>query len=125
MSPLSHLDATAASLAGMPERLDRVQIELASQPDPIVISWAAREELLARLDGLPAHARVIDAFRNVGATAPVQLDQEGKLLLSTAIDDWLIELRDRGPLPAGIWDLRTALLDSLRAHNTPISRLES
>jgi hypothetical protein len=95
----------------VPERLDRVQIQLASRPEPLVISWDAREELLSRLRG--QHGPLDDAFRAVGASRPVTLDEADKEALLLVIDEWGAELGDYRELPDGFFDLRNALINDL------------
>jgi hypothetical protein len=73
----------------VPDRLDRVQIQLASVDEPLVISWAARDELIFRLQ-LQAHgARAIEAFRAVGASRAVRFTVEEKAQLLIAVDEWM------------------------------------
>jgi hypothetical protein len=96
----------------MPDRLDRVQIQLGSEPEPVLISWAAREELLSRLRG--EHGPLDEAFRAVGASQPVTLDEADKEALLSVIDEWGAELGDYSHLPAGVSTLRKALLADLQ-----------
>jgi hypothetical protein len=95
----------------MPERLDRVRIQLASQPEPLEISWDTRNELLDRLsadqDSLEA------AFLAVGASRPVTLELADKEALLSVIEAWGAELGDYRQLPAGLFELRNALINDL------------
>ena len=96
----------------MPERLDRVHV--ATSNGSIEIPWTTRDEILERLrqrrDALP----IIRAFEAVGATRPVELDTNGKALLIEALGSW-IDRADANEVPAGLAELRTALLDDLDA----------
>jgi hypothetical protein len=96
----------------MPERLDRVQITTSG--GAVVIPWATRDQILERLrqrrDALP----IIRAFEAVGATRPVELDTNGKALLIEALGSWIDRLGE-GEAPAGLAELRVALLDDLDA----------
>jgi hypothetical protein len=98
----------------VPERLDSVQIQLASQPAPLVISWAARDELIMRLEHHAAGAFVVEAFRDVGATSPVRLTIDQKELLAIVIDEWMRAV-GRDELPADVFDLRNALINDLKS----------
>jgi hypothetical protein len=98
----------------VPERLDRIEVTAGRDPGQVAISWAARDELLSRLDRLGEQAEsTVDAFRAVGASRPVELELPEKELVSGAIDTWLYEVGG-GKLPPGIFELRDALIDDLR-----------
>lgn len=94
----------------MPERLDRVEIQLASVREPLAISWTAREEILSRL--APEQEPIDHAFRAVGASNPVQLTNEEKAQLRVVLDEWM---RDLNPekLPDDVLDLWSALITDL------------
>lgn len=96
----------------MPERLDRVQITTSS--GTLEIPWETRDQILEQLgkrrDALP----IIRAFEAVGATRPVELDTMGRALLVEALGSWIDRL-DADQVPAGLAELRTALLDDLDA----------
>ncbi len=96
----------------MPERLDRVTLDL--WQGTVEFPWSSREELLDELGHLPGAANVVRAFNAVGASAPVRLDAAGKQLVVTAIDKWAGEIGEH-EIPAGIWELRRALVDDLAA----------
>jgi hypothetical protein len=96
----------------MPKRLNCVHV--AASTGTVEIPWATRDQLLERLrqrrDALP----IVRAFEAVGATRPVELDTNGKALLIEALGSW-IDRADEDALPAGLLELRTALLDDLDA----------
>jgi hypothetical protein len=78
----------------VPERLDNVEVLAGRDPGRVTISWAAREELLSRLDSLGEEAEsTVDAFRAVGASRPVPLELADKEILSE-IDAWIRDLAD-------------------------------
>jgi hypothetical protein len=93
-----------------PKRLDKVTVK--TLRDTVVIPWASRDELLARLRGrLDAVAvEVVHAFEDIGASSPVALGPEAEEVLTNEIDLWVLETSIVN-LPAGIWDLRCALID--------------
>jgi hypothetical protein len=67
-------------------RLDRVRIDVAGEI--VEISWDERDVLLEELafaaDTKPIRVR----FEAVGASRPVELDDEDRARLRTALDDW-------------------------------------
>ena len=96
----------------MPPRLDRVHV--ATSDSGIEIPWTTRDQILEQLrqrrDALP----IIRAFEAVGATRPVELDTNGKALLIEALGSWIDRARE-DELPAGVAELRAALLEDLDA----------
>jgi hypothetical protein len=92
----------------MPERLDRVLIQLADRR--VTITWAERDELLSRLRGLTSTASIVTAFAAVGASRPVQLDAEQRGTLLSVVRSWHDQV-GRDKLPPGIVALRDALAD--------------
>src|SRR5690349_4489779 len=104
---------TAIRLLAMNSRPDRLRVAMASRDAPIELSWVAWDELLDRLGAGADLAQTVAAFREADATAPVELELEDKTLLRLVIDHWSEELDDHRELPAGIWDLRCALIDDL------------
>lgn len=85
----------------MPERLDRVQVQLASRRERFTLTWDSREQLLDQVRERDELRGVVATFEAVGASRPVTLKPE---------DDDLPSISD---LPAAIWELRTALADDL------------
>jgi hypothetical protein len=96
----------------VPDRLDRVLIQLASVDEPLVISWDARDELVRRLDGKTDGISAAKAFRDVGASSPVRLTIDEKEQLAIVIAEWMYDLGS-GYLPDGVFDLRSALINDL------------
>ena len=91
----------------MGRRIDTVTIALAQRD--VVIPWASREALLARLDERDA-ARL--AFQNAGTSAPVKLTSAQRMNLIHVIVEWSMEVPGGyGDLPEGIADLRNELKD--------------
>jgi hypothetical protein len=87
------------------------------QPLPraaVEIAADAREQLLERLSHRDGGADVVRQFRAAGASEPVKLDHEEKVLLAAALEDWLREV-GRDELPQGIYEMRNALIDDLTA----------
>jgi hypothetical protein len=99
----------------MPDRLDRVTIALAA--GDIVIDWATRQELMARLQHVATRARIRDTFQAVGATRPVELSPGQRTALLHVLDDWSV---DDGGVP--MTDSLVALLQALRVElaDTPL-----
>src|SRR6266542_4460789 len=94
----------------MPARLDRICV--ATSKGGIQIPRETRDQILERLrkrrDALP----IIRAFETVGSTGLVELDTNGKALLIEALGSWIDRARE-DELPAGLAELRRALLDDL------------
>src|SRR2546428_704317 len=83
--------------------------KVATARGPVVIPWATRDELLERLQAVRGSAAVIAAFREVGATRPVELDAAGKSLLLEVLSRWLDE-DGGGDVAPGVAELRRDLL---------------
>jgi hypothetical protein len=92
------------------ERRDRVRIATVS--GVVEMPWSSRFELLKRVRRLYGDAEVIRRFEVVGATRPVTLDPDSKLLVFNLLEHWLIQAGVDG-LPEGIFELRNALHDDL------------
>ena len=106
----------------MPERLSRVQVQLASQSRPLEISWADRDKLIRRIGNLQSARAVVARFESVGAS-PVELSDDEKGFLVVAIKAWMQDAgQDR--VPGGLLRLRDGLLDDLRGV-TPIAFREA
>jgi hypothetical protein len=92
----------------MPERLDRVDVELADRT--VTLTWDARDQLLAEIAQLPSLEPVSRDFVNAGASRPIRIDLELRGDVFQVIEAWARKtpggLR---ALPAGIFDLRNAL----------------
>ena len=92
------------------ERLNRVQVATAG--GVVELPWPSRFELLERARRLYGGAEVIRRFEAVGASRPVTLDRDSKLLLLNLLQHWLNDV-GIDELPPGIFELRNALLDDL------------
>jgi hypothetical protein len=94
----------------MPERLDRVDVELAART--VTLTWDARDQLLAEIAHLPSLEPVSRDFANAGASRPVRIEQQLRGDVFQVIEAWAGKtpggLR---ALPDGIFDLRNALAD--------------
>jgi hypothetical protein len=71
----------------------------------------SRQQLLQKLSGAESSA-VRDAFAAVGTSQPVQLTREQKGELLQVVEHWAIA-GGFAELPAGIYELRNALIDDL------------
>jgi hypothetical protein len=96
----------------MPERLDRVQVQLALRDEPFTLSWDSREQLLDQARGRGELSGVVAAFEGAGASRPVALRPDDEARLLDLIEAWAKRL-SISELPAGIWELRQALTDDL------------
>ena len=94
----------------MPERLDRVDVELAERT--VTLTWDARAQLLGEVAHLPSLEPIRRDFENAGASRPVRIDRELRGDVFQVIEAWARKtpggLR---ALPDGIFDLRNALAD--------------
>ena len=98
----------------MPERLDRIHFTIGRPPHKVEVSWDGRDELLGRLRQAAGCESIVQKIEGVGATRPVQLGDAEKERLSSVLELWVLEVPDFELLPAGIWDLRNALLDDVQ-----------
>jgi hypothetical protein len=96
----------------MPERLDRVDVELAERT--VTLTWDVREQLVAEMRHLPSLEPVRRDFENAGASRPVRIERELRGDVCQVIEAWARQtpggLR---ALPDGLFDLRNALADEL------------
>jgi hypothetical protein len=98
------------TLERMPERLDRVIVKYSR--GEVILPWSSRDALLEEVRQLDSAAGVRRAFEAVGASAPVHLSRDDAGLIVEAVDVWMRNV-GRDGLPAGVFDLRNALLDDL------------
>jgi hypothetical protein len=54
----------------MPERLDRVHVQLVVRDEPFTLSWDSREQLLDQARGRRELSGVVTAFEGAGASGP-------------------------------------------------------
>jgi hypothetical protein len=88
----------------MPERLDRVHVDLAGEV--VEITPDERDVLLAELAFAGGTKPIRERFEAVGASRPVELDAEQRARLRTALDNW----GDDRLQPEGIARLHAALV---------------
>jgi hypothetical protein len=86
----------------MPERLDRVHV--ATRHAVVEITRHERDTLLEELAFAPGMKAVREKFEAVGASSPVELDDEEQTVLRSALDGWADSLQ-----PEGIARLHAAL----------------
>jgi hypothetical protein len=91
-------------------RNERVMV--ATSRDIVVLPWSSRQALLGQMQRIDAARSAIDAFEAVGTSRPVMLDVDAKRVLVDSIGAWVEEVGARG-IPAGVWQLRDALVDDL------------
>jgi hypothetical protein len=84
-------------------RLDRVQVDVAGEI--IEITWGERDILLEELAWAENTKPIRVKFEAVGASRPVELDDEDRARLRKALDDWGSDRLQ----PAGIARLHAAL----------------
>ena len=89
---------------------DRVLV--ATSHDVVVLPWSSRQALLRQMRRIDAARSAVDAFEAVGTSRPVMLDVDAKRVLVDSIRAWGEHVGAAG-LPAGVWQLRNALVDDL------------
>ena len=97
----------------MLRRIECVRVSLTGR-DPIEIGWGSRDLLLDEIAHLASSRAIRDCFEAVGASAPVQLTDEHKGDVLTAIDEWAKRLA--GDIPEPIRELRDAITEDLGAY---------
>lgn len=97
----------------MPERLDRVLVQLASRGEPLEMPRDSRDKLLDEIRHLDSAQGIRDAFAAVGASRPVELKRTRSSLLVQAIDVWMGNVGGPDRLPTAIHELRNALIDDM------------
>jgi hypothetical protein len=96
----------------MSDRLDWIHV--ATARGAVRVPWTTRDQLLERLRKAGRSLEVVRAFEAVGATRPVELSDDGKSVVLDMLSRWLDE-GDGSVAPAGVAELRQALLDDLEA----------
>jgi hypothetical protein len=91
--------------------ISRVGVQTPSRT--VTLSWAAREDLVARLiAAYPTTHRVVWEFRSVGTSRPLELLEPNDMTFVLAvIDAWALEAGE-GELPEDIRELREALREA-------------
>jgi hypothetical protein len=99
-------------------RLDFVTVTYSrSKRDPIAIPWASRDALLDEIAHVDSARGIVDAFKAVGASAPVTLSLDDAVTLIGLLDAWADRVAvDK--LPEGVWGLRNALHDDVHDTST-------
>jgi hypothetical protein len=95
----------------MPERLDRVTLTLSG--GDVTLSWAIRQTLMARLQHVHSASGIRIAFTAVGGSRAVQLAHSQKAALLKVLEEWSLGRDGYEAMPAGLFDLRNALIDDL------------
>ena len=96
----------------MPERLDRVHVQLARRREPFELPWDSRDKLLNEIRQRESAQPIVDAFENAGASRPVTFTLEQKAQLFDLLEAWANRV-SISELPAVVWDLRCSLADDL------------
>jgi hypothetical protein len=86
-----------------PGRLDRVQVDVVGEL--VEISWTERDTLLDQLQADDESDTIIDAFEAVGASRPVELDDDERTHLRVTLELWGVAV-----LPDGLARLLIALV---------------
>jgi hypothetical protein len=91
--------------------ISRVRVQTPSRT--VTLSWAAREDLVARLiAAYPTTHRVVWEFRSVGTSRPLELLEPNDMTFVLAvIDAWALEAGE-GELPKDIRELRETLREA-------------
>jgi hypothetical protein len=93
-----------------PERLDGVLVRTSRRT--VALPWPSRDALIEEIRHLDSMRPVVDAFEAVGAARPTELTPEQTGSLVSVIDFWMSQVTVDG-LPAGVFELRNALIDDL------------
>jgi len=104
----------------MPERLDHVSIAIhrAGEANDVRLPWRSRDYLLRKLRLTTGAGEVVKAFEAVGATRPVELTTDQKVLLYRVLDDRSFTTGFH-ELPEGFFELRNALSDEVAEADQP------
>jgi hypothetical protein len=87
----------------MPDRLDRVQVAVAGEI--VEISWKDRNTLLDKLRTVASRDTIVKQFEAVGASRPVELDDDQRSRLRVTLELWGVTV-----LPDGLARLLIALV---------------
>jgi hypothetical protein len=87
----------------VPERLDRVQVDVAGELAEI--SWYERDTLLEKLETVDGCDTIVQRFEAVGASRPVHLDDAQRSRLRVALELWGVSV-----MPDGLTRLLVALV---------------
>jgi hypothetical protein len=87
----------------VPERLDRVHVDVAGVI--VELTWNERDMLLHKLLAVAGCETVIARFQSVGASRPVELDDDQRSRLRVTLELWGLSV-----LPDGLTHLLIALV---------------
>ena len=96
----------------MPDRVDHVSIAIGrgGEANAVRLPWKSRDYLLRKLRTTDGAEQIVKAFEDAGATRPVELSTEQKILLYRVLDDRSFTTGFH-ELPEGFFELRNALSD--------------
>ena len=102
------------TLFAMPEPLDHVSITVdrGGEANAVRLPWRSRDFLLRKLRTTDGAEEIVKAFEDVGATRPVELNTEQKVVLYGVLDDRSFTSGFH-ELPEGFFELRNALSDEV------------
>jgi hypothetical protein len=89
------------------ERLDQITIALNSGNVPL--TWASRQQLMARLQHIESSAKIRATFEAVGTTKAVELTVGQKAALLNALCDWALGRDGYEAMSAELFTLRNLL----------------
>jgi hypothetical protein len=84
----------------VPERLDRVHVQLARRREPFELPWDSRDKLLNEIRQRESAQPIVDAFENAGASRPVTFTLEQKAQLFDLLEAWRIGSLSRNCRPS-------------------------
>lgn len=93
------------------ERLDQITIALSSGNVPL--TWASRQQLMARLRHIESSAKIRATFEAVGTTKPVELTVGQKAALLTALMDWALGRDGYEAMSPELFTLRNLLTEDV------------
>jgi hypothetical protein len=93
------------------ERLDQITIALNSGNVPL--TWASRQQLMARLQHIESSAKIRATFEAVGTTKAVELTVGQKAALLNALGDWALGRDGYEAMSAELFTLRNLLIEEV------------
>jgi hypothetical protein len=93
------------------ERLDQITIALNSGNVPL--TWASRQQLMARLQHIESSAKIRATFEAVGTTEPVALTVGQKAALLTALGHWAQGRDGYEAMSSELFTLRNLLIEEV------------
>jgi hypothetical protein len=95
----------------MPERLNEITIALDAHE--VTLTWAARQQLMARLRHVASSARIRASIEAAGTNRPVTLRAGQKHALLNVLQEWSRDRDDYEPMPLELYKLRNVLTKDL------------